>query len=70
MGGQETIQALLKIDPTVKAIAMSGHIDSPVILRPERHGFLAALEKPFDAGKLQEMLSRVMDKSLGGKAVE
>jgi len=68
MGGQETIQALLKIDPTVKAIAMSGYIDSPVILEPERHGFKAAVEKPFDAGKLQEILSRVMDSSPGGEA--
>jgi two-component system cell cycle sensor histidine kinase/response regulator CckA len=68
MGGQETIQALLKIDPKVKAIAMSGYIDSPVILEPGRHGFKAALEKPFDAGKLQEILFRVMDSSPGGKA--
>jgi CheY-like chemotaxis protein len=68
MGGQEAIQALLEIDPDVKAIAMSGYIDSPVILEPGRHGFKAALEKPFDAGKLQEILSRVMDSSPGGEA--
>ena len=68
MGGQETIQVLLKIDPNVQAIAMSGYIDSPVILEPGRHGFKAALEKPFDAGKLQEILFRVMDSSPGGKA--
>jgi len=68
MGGQETIQALLKIDPNVKAIAMSGYIDSPVILDPGRHGFKAAMEKPFDAGKLQEILSRVIGISPGGKA--
>jgi CheY-like chemotaxis protein len=69
MGGQEAIQALLEIDPDVKAIAMSGYIDSPVILEPERHGFKAALEKPFDAGKLQEIISRVMDGPPGSKAV-
>jgi CheY-like chemotaxis protein len=68
MGGQEAIQALLKIDPNVKAIAMSGYIDSPVILDPGRHGFKAAMEKPFDAGKLQEILSRVIGSSPGGKA--
>ena len=68
MGGQETIQALLKIDPNLKAIAMSGYVDSPVILEPGRHGFKAALEKPFDAGKLQEILSRVMDSPPGGRA--
>lgn len=67
MGGQEAIQALLEIDPDVKAIAMSGYMDSPVILEPERHGFKAALEKPFDAGKLQEILSQVMGSPSGGK---
>jgi CheY-like chemotaxis protein len=66
-GGQETIQALLTIDPNVKAIAMSGYIDSPVILEPGRYGFKAALEKPFDAGKLQEILSRFIGGSPAGK---
>jgi PAS domain S-box-containing protein len=68
MGGQETIQVLLKLDPTVKAIAMSGHVHDPVILEPERHGFKGALPKPFDVGKLQEILSRVMGSSPGSQA--
>jgi len=64
MGGQEAIQELLKMDPDVKAIAMSGYLDSPVILEPERHGFKGAMPKPFDVDTLQEILARVM----GGKA--
>jgi two-component system, cell cycle sensor histidine kinase and response regulator CckA len=68
MGGQEAIQTLLKIDPTVKAIAMSGYIHDPVILEPERHGFKGALAKPFEVGKLQEILSRVMGSSPDTKA--
>jgi len=68
MGGQETLQALLKIDPAVKAIAMSGYVHDPVILEPERHGFKGTLAKPFDVGKLQEILSRVMGSSPGSKA--
>ncbi len=60
MGGLETIQALLQIDPAVKGIAMSGYAIDPVILEPERHGFKATLAKPFDLGKLQETLGRVM----------
>jgi PAS domain S-box-containing protein len=68
MGGQETIQVLLKIDPTVKAIAMSGYVHDPVILEPERHGFKGTLAKPFDVGKLQEILSRVMGSSPGSTA--
>ena len=60
MGGQEAIQELLKIDPDVKAIAISGYVDSPVILEPERHGFKGAVPKPFDVDTLQEILARVM----------
>src|ERR1017187_4781063 len=67
MGGHETIQALLKIDPNVKAIAMSGYVNDPVILEHERHGFKGALAKPFDVGKLQEILFRVMGSSPNSK---
>ena len=67
MGGQETIQSLLKIDPAVKAIAMSGYAQDPVILEPERHRFKGALAKPFDGDKLEEMISRVMGPGSGGK---
>ena len=68
MGGQEAIRALLKIDPNVKAIAMSGYARDPVILEPDRHGFKGILAKPFEIGKLQEILSRVMSSSPGSKA--
>jgi len=60
VGGHEAIQALLKIDPAVKAIVMSGYANDPVVLEPERCGFNGALVKPFDIGKLQEMVSWVM----------
>lgn len=60
MGGQETIQALRKLDPTVRAIVMSGYSDDPVVLEPERYGFAGALAKPFGKDRLQETVSRVM----------
>ena len=60
MGGRETLQELLKLDPRVKAIAMSGYALDPVILEPERHGFKGVLTKPFDMGKLQKNLDQVM----------
>ena len=60
VGGQETIRELLKIDPAVKAIVMSGYADDPVVLEPERYGFKGVLAKPFDKLKLQEILSRVL----------
>ena len=67
MGGQETLQALLKIDPAVRAIAMSGYAHDPVILEPERHGFKGALAKPFEGDKLKEIISRVMGAGSSGK---
>jgi CheY-like chemotaxis protein len=60
MGGQETLQELLKIEPRVKAIGMSGYALDPVMLEPERHGFKGVLTKPFDIEKLRENLSRIM----------
>ena len=60
VGGQETIRELLKIDPAVKAIVMSGYANDPVVLEPERYGFKGVLAKPFDKLKLREVLSRVL----------
>jgi signal transduction histidine kinase/ActR/RegA family two-component response regulator len=68
MGAQPAIQALLKIDPNVKGIVMSGNIGDPVMLQPERHGFMRALPKPFDGRKLREILSGVMGSSSEGNA--
>jgi CheY-like chemotaxis protein len=65
MGGLEAIQALLEIDPNVKAVAMSGYVDSPVILEPARYGFKCAMPKPFDRETLLEALSRVMGSKAG-----
>jgi CheY-like chemotaxis protein len=60
MGGRETIQALLQLDPMVKAIVMSGYGHDRVILEHDRYGFKGALTKPFDPEELEEILNRVM----------
>ena len=60
VGGREAFQSLLKIDPDVKAIVMSGHADDPVILEPERHGFKGVLAKPFETARLRDILARVL----------
>jgi signal transduction histidine kinase/CheY-like chemotaxis protein len=67
MGGRETLQKLLKLDPRVKAIAMSGHALDPVMLEPEKHGFKGILTKPVETAKLLENLSRVMGSSAASK---
>jgi CheY-like chemotaxis protein len=60
MGGQETMQALRRMDPTVNAIVMSGYAADPVVLDHEHYGFKGALAKPFDAGKMQEILALII----------
>ena len=60
VGGKETIRELLKIDPAVKAIVMSGYINDPVVMEPNRYGFKGVLAKPFDKPTLQEIVSRVL----------
>jgi len=60
VGGQETVRELLKIDPAVKAMVMSGYANDPVVREPERYGFKGVLAKPFDKLKLREMLAWVL----------
>jgi PAS domain S-box-containing protein len=60
VGAQQTIRELLKIDPAVKAIVMSGYANDPAILEPERYGFKGVLAKPFDRDSLRRVLARVL----------
>jgi len=52
MGGIETLQRILSVDPTARALACSGYTDDPVIADPRRFGFRTSLPKPFDPGAL------------------
>ena len=61
MGGLETMNTLLALDPKVKAIVMSGYAQETVLHDFARHGFTAALAKPFELDKLIATLVRVRD---------
>ena len=65
VGGQETIRELLKIDPAVKAIVVSGYSNDPALLEPERYGFKGVLRKPFDRHSLRTVLARVLEPATG-----
>ena len=68
LGGRETMRELLRIDPDVKAIIMSGYAHDPVVLEPERHGFKGVLAKPFETGKLREIISQAVRRGPGDES--
>ncbi|MCF8128128.1 MAG: response regulator [Deltaproteobacteria bacterium] len=61
MGGEPTMQQLLKIDPDVKAIVSSGYFNDPVMSDFEKYGFMGALSKPYEKKALKEALERLSE---------
>lgn len=59
MGGEQTIQELLKIDPDVKAIVSSGYFDNPIMSDFQKYGFKDAIAKPYEIKNLKEVLGKL-----------
>ena len=60
MGGPETMQKLLAVDPDIKAIISSGYLHDPVITSFEKYGFVGILTKPYDPKELDEKLQHII----------
>jgi CheY-like chemotaxis protein len=60
MGGKETIQQLLKIDPKVAAIVSSGYSNDPIMSDFEKYGFRGVATKPYSIEKLSWVLHDVL----------
>ena len=60
MGGKETIQKLLEIDPDVKAIVSSGYSNDPIMSKFREYGFSAIATKPYSVGELERILRRML----------
>lgn len=60
MGGKDTLNALFKIDPDVKAVVISGYSNDPVMADPGSYGFKGALLKPFSMKELAEVMKRLI----------
>lgn len=56
LGGKETIEKLLEIDPSVRAIVSSGYSDDPVVANYENYGFKDTLSKPYEIETLSSIL--------------
>jgi signal transduction histidine kinase/ActR/RegA family two-component response regulator len=60
MGGKETIERLLEIDPEVRAIVASGYANDPIMAEFNKYGFSGVLAKPHEIHELDEELQKVM----------
>ena len=60
MGGEETIQKLLEIDPKVKAIVSSAYSKHPIMSEFNKYGFKGVIAKPYKIEKLSEIIYKVL----------
>lgn len=60
LGGKQVLEALLRIDPRVKAVASSGYSNDPIMSEPAKYGFKAKLSKPYLRDDLIKVLSGVL----------
>lgn len=64
MGGKETIEELLKIDPKVRVIVSSGYANDPIMADYEHWGFKGVIVKPYGVKELSETIARVINQSI------
>ncbi|MFA5110092.1 MAG: PAS domain S-box protein [Desulfobaccales bacterium] len=60
MGGKETLEKLLSLDPHVKAIVSSGYFDDSVMAEFKKYGFSGVICKPYTLAELGKTLSQVI----------
>lgn len=60
MGGKETLDELIKIDPNVKSIVSSGYSNDPIMADFKNHGFSGFVAKPYKVEELIKALNQVL----------
>jgi len=60
MGGRQCLRELMKLEPRVKAVVMSGYAEDDTLAEYGKIGFRAALSKPFSIDELHGVLQRVV----------
>jgi PAS domain S-box-containing protein len=61
MGGREALKKLREIDPSVKAVVLTGYANDPVVHNFDEYGFEAAIVKPFRLRELSDVLKKVLN---------
>ena len=60
MGGRQTMEQLLKLDPEVRAIVSSGYSSDLVLSNYQAHGFRGMVSKPYEIADLAHAIERVL----------
>ena len=60
MGGVETFQQLLKMDPSVKAVVSSGYSDDAATANYLSQGFKASLKKPYNVDAVRTVINTML----------
>jgi len=62
MGGLEAVRKMVEIKPDARVIVSSGYSNDPIMSDFARHGFQAALTKPYELTELKQAVRTVMAK--------
>lgn len=60
MGGQEAVVKLRALDPNLKVLVSSGHVNDPVMLSFQSYGFAGAVVKPYEVEELSAQVEKVL----------
>ncbi len=60
LGGKETMERLLRIDPNVKAVVSSGYSNDPIMAKYQTFGFHAVMTKPYSLLELSDVMYRLV----------
>lgn len=60
MGGRETIQHLLKLDPNACAVVSSGYSNDPIMADYRKYGFAGAVAKPYKNEELRSVVQKLV----------
>ena len=61
MGGEQTIEKLLELDPSVIALVSSGNTGGLSLSNLRQIGFKGIVEKPYNIDELKEKLSYILE---------
>ena len=61
MGGKETQEKLLEINPEIKSVVCSGYSNDTILANYEEHGFKGMVSKPYNIEELSVEIHRVLD---------